>query len=575
MASPIPGELNLVGSLQNDEYNYLSGNDSGLDTGESDNESVFSTDLALGRAASDADTDATSDESGDDSDGDSGDDWEDDSDVDSDFTWGSSVHYHAEPFNAFETRVLALAQTVLWPGAAAEDLLIEKIRSYGHYRLTSITHRGTQEQRLLRVPWNGCQSIHYTLAAIHLVKQYTQISTPDLLTVDTTDNNPLASPYFVHTPPRGTLLAEMFDGLDHQDRCEVARKLGDMYRQMLDVHSCVAGKPVFGPNRSEVLVVPSSSMSPGPYNADYEAFETDFPTDRSAAAATGLHAPYTPRRGDHDHQSESARELLRFLIDKWIAAYSAIDEDGTSTHWRIAHNETLKAMVLGLGDLGFVDDDMPICLRMNHSPLTLHIDQEEPDTSSSTSSSGLSGPRITLATARDWDAADLVPAFAACYPPWWLWEWDDEDCYWDPTALPIDEEMKKCKDSRNPPEPGKEKAREIQEAFNEAAGPIYMRFAYDPLYVLARRLWFLTFGYFPREIAEEEFQMLAELWEQLKKEKEGKSLELMGTSATGSSPGATSMRLQPLQLALNCTIIFFFMVIGSVIFWKALYSASA
>jgi hypothetical protein len=69
--------------------------------------------------------------------------------------------------------------------------------------------------------------------------------------------------------------------------------------------------------------------------------------------------------------------------------------------------------------------------------------------------------------------------------------------------------------------------------------------------------------------------MLAELWEQLKKEKEGKSLELMGTCSTGSSPGATSMRLQPLQLALNCTIIFFFMVIGSVIFWKALYSASA
>jgi hypothetical protein len=566
MASPIQGDLNLADSVQSDGSNDLVGHDSDLDTIESDNESLFSTDLSLDRDASDTDTDAAVSVSGDESDV---------SEVGSDLTWGSTVHYHAEPFNAFETRVLALAQTILWPGARVEDLLIEKIRSYGHYRLTSITHRGTQEQRLLRVPWEGSQSIHYTLAAIQLVKQYTQVSTPDLLMVDTTDNNPLASPYFVHTPPRGTLFAEMFDGLNHQARCEVARQLGHMYRQMLDVQSCVAGKPVFGPHRGEVLVVPFSSISPGPYDADpdSEAFETTFPTDPSAAAATGSYAPYTPRRGDRHDQPESAQELLPFMINKWIAAYSAMDEDGAGPHWRIAHNERLKAMVLGLADLGYVDD-MPICLRMNHSPLSLYVDQEEPDPSSNTSTSTPSGPRITLVTARDWDEADLVPAFAACYPPCWLWEWDNEDCYWNPTAFPIDEDMKKSSDSRSRPEPGEEEAREIQEAFNEAAGPIYMRFAYNPVYVFARRLWLLTFGQFPRESAEEEFQMLAEIWEELKKEKEGKSLEPIGICATGPSPASYSSRgPKPLHLALNC-VIFFFVAIGSINIWKALYPAS-
>ncbi|KAB5575372.1 hypothetical protein GE09DRAFT_1215156 [Coniochaeta sp. 2T2.1] len=87
------------------------------------------------------------------------------------------------------------------------------------------------------------------------------------------------------------------------------------------------------------------------------------------------------------------------------------------------------------------------------------------------------------------EAVVLAPAFMACRPPVWLWrkhekyshmgrwaEWDNYSCPPGP-------------DSSNWPSVEAEKGFEqVKKEFDEAAGELYIKYAYDPRYRFARRL---------------------------------------------------------------------------------------
>jgi aminoglycoside phosphotransferase (APT) family kinase protein len=73
----------------------------------------------------------------------------------------------------------------------------------------------------------------------------------------------------------------------------------------------------------------------------------------------------------------------------------------------------------------------------------------------------------------DWDSAILAPMFMSCAPPLWIWGWQDDE----------DEDERTANN-----EPPTLEARQLKLLFEKAAGPDYMRLAYDPAYRLARRL---------------------------------------------------------------------------------------
>lgn len=73
----------------------------------------------------------------------------------------------------------------------------------------------------------------------------------------------------------------------------------------------------------------------------------------------------------------------------------------------------------------------------------------------------------------DWDSALFGPLLLSCGPPMWLWAWCDDG----------------TEDERQAGElPPTREAQELKRLFEDAAGPIYMRFAYQPQYRLARQL---------------------------------------------------------------------------------------
>ena len=84
---------------------------------------------------------------------------------------------------------------------------------------------------------------------------------------------------------------------------------------------------------------------------------------------------------------------------------------------------------------------------------------------------------------RPTSSAIIAPAFMACRPPAWLWrpvsDWNS-----DPR-----EEWKSGPQVNEADMPERKK---VKEAFDEAAGDLYRKFAYEPVYRLVRRLGWLA-----------------------------------------------------------------------------------
>ncbi|OTB01695.1 hypothetical protein M426DRAFT_323201, partial [Hypoxylon sp. CI-4A] len=144
-------------------------------------------------------------------------------------------------------------------------------------------------------------------------------------------------------------------------------------------------------------------------------------------------------------------------------------------------------MAFGLYEEGWFKDVQNCLVHLDLEPRNILIDSE----------AKAEEPIITAVI--DWDSAILAPAFMACKPPQWIWGWlhgQEED---ERTANDVPET------SEN---------RELKEAFEQAAGPEYLRFAYAPEYRLARRLVrFAVEGRMWSSVHHRDAEKLFEEWE--------------------------------------------------------------
>jgi hypothetical protein len=61
-----------------------------------------------------------------------------------------------------------------------------------------------------------------------------------------------------------------------------------------------------------------------------------------------------------------------------------------------------------------------------------------------------------------------------------------------------------------------EEGLQVKQAFDEAAGPLYRRLAYDPVYTLVRRLWEFGAWWIRKEEDLEDVDILIDLWKRVK-----------------------------------------------------------
>ena len=146
--------------------------------------------------------------------------------------------------------------------------------------------------------------------------------------------------------------------------------------------------------------------------------------------------------------------------------------------------EKLTTIAKEMGQAGVWDTALIYCLcHRDLEPRNIIVDEQ-----------GIAG-------ILDWDSALFGPLLLSCGPPMWLWAWCDDG----------------PEDERQAGElPATPEAQEIKSIFDDEAGSIYRRFAYQPQYRLARNLirWMLDELHTNEDFRE--FERFCEEWAELK-----------------------------------------------------------
>ncbi|KAJ5740237.1 hypothetical protein N7493_000109 [Penicillium malachiteum] len=281
-------------------------------------------------------------------------------------------------------------------------------------------------ERILRIPrlFHGDTSIFHDLGPLELLRDHPGIPVPKVLSSDHTDLNSLGQAYMVQERVPGQCLTQTYCGLPHQTKCAIAKQLGRAFSEMHQIRNQFAGRPFWDEDVMRVQLLTPSNMN--------------FFLLRQIARA----------------RETTEQIILEILRDRLgIATEDLQDEEAA---WQVESLNKLIAITKKMGKMGVWDTAYSYCLS--------HGDLE---------------PRNVMADEKgitailDWDSAIFAPFMVSCRPPMWIWWWCDEASRDHPLAAEV------------PPTP---EGRELKRLFDEAAGPIYAQYAYQPQYRLGRSL---------------------------------------------------------------------------------------
>lgn len=388
-------------------------------------------------------------------------------------TQTSTAEYDQEPFETFRLHVQELASE-LWDDSIAENILIERLCGGGYNRIIGVSKTPTATDAgfnyVLRIPRFEDSDISKDLAALQYVHNLGGIPVPGIIQFDTGSENKLGKPYMLlHRLPGQDINSHGYSTLNHGEKCRIAKDLGHLYRQMLATTSDIPG----------ILDLKSSSSLSGsvvePFiNADL--FEGEILASPSARPST------TPK--------------------DWLCYIFETKKNIWLKRWN-HHKDSLKIF----DDLMAMVADLEADGWFENVPFSLCHTDLEPRNIIFDPSSQSSEPIITGIL--DWDNALIAPSFNLCKPPVWIWGWMDEPE--DPT---VDDEKENEKMANYIPPTEEYKA--LREIFEEAAGPVYMRYAYSSAYRLGRDLIRFAIDGLSASWTEREAAQMVEDWPEMR-----------------------------------------------------------
>ncbi|KAI0376516.1 hypothetical protein F5Y04DRAFT_273680 [Hypomontagnella monticulosa] len=340
-------------------------------------------------------------------------------------------------FAEFGPRALLFARSILWSDAELKDISIEMIQGgecnhiFGLTRKENASTGSREVQYILRVPIFHDARVDRDVAALQFVKRYTQILAPEAILFDHTTQNGLKCPFQIQSRLEGTNFHTAFPNLDHATRSKIAHELGGIFRQMLAARSHVAGLLTFPPR------------------------------DHDLCATL-----YTTRFDPDEHQliplDPAVTETVPELFTTNFQRQKYYDLDINPDNSRIPRfMDQFCDMVADLDGKGYFKDVWYCLAHLDFSSYNVLVHQTNDPT------------KPVVSGIVDWDSAILAPTFAACKPPFWVWRG-------------IENELEDERFDHNEPLTLEES--QLKDIFDAAAGPEYRRFAYEPMYRLARRL---------------------------------------------------------------------------------------
>ena len=398
----------------------------------------------------------------------------------------STIEYDQTPFVDFSIQVKELCHS-LWPPSAKEyrvqrllggpKLLgvlrtkklgrflspasppkafeIERMSGGSFNRITGIRIIGFEGEdpislvlRTPRAAWNSRPDRE--VATLEYIRQYTEVPVPRIIAFDVGNENPLKSPYLVQNRiPGVSLQTAINEGITHQQWCTMAREIG---RLILELQKIGNPTPGLIENAAKDDEGPKFSICP---------FDIRSPRDqewkkKQASSMTFLADNAKMLR----LYEEGTYHFLATQFGRWRAdtLHSCPIDILYRDQMRLLAEVASEMNALGMFSAGNCLTHMDLAAR------NIMVELGPQDS-------------IRVTGVLDWDEALFGPKWVSCRPTWWLWQ---DEKYTEDAMV----EEEHANDTPDDPE-----LLEIKTIYEEIVGEEYVRFAYQPQYLIARRLF--------------------------------------------------------------------------------------
>ena len=313
----------------------------------------------------------------------------------------SSVTYDHESWATFQYRVFSLAQ-LIWPEDNPDDFLVERMRGGSYNQVVGLARAirdGADPSNaakyvgyVIRIPrWDPENRLEQNAAALRFLGHAYQmpVAIPEVIRVDTTDDNPLGFPYMLQTRIPGVSLHSILRQLDHQALCKLAKELGHFHRALLATGCYPAGRFMAPPDQADI----GQKLSVAPFVPEYQKTGTQ-PLRLPPASLT------------------SDTITIDFLQELFTARHQEVEAAGDKWEfeiWERFGKIALRIQETGMFNLGWFS----LC-HLDFAPRNILVSPNPQPSENSTSS--------LICGVVDWDDAVIAPKFMSCYPPVWLWE---------------------------------------------------------------------------------------------------------------------------------------------------------
>lgn len=382
---------------------------------------------------------------------------------------------------SFEDRLPKIRELCrqVWPDADHDKTRVEEPQEGGWNRVypITITENGTTRSYVIRIPAYEHEVKENVLILKYLEGRKHQIPIPALITYDVDHHNPLMYPFIIMERVPGEDLDCIYPSLTQHQKLVVAKKLGIVYQQLQAVTNPVSGFMKLANEEDEDISTEPWIMPLG--------VKERWPKD-DARVENICDELLTPKTFRTEPPELSSKDVLLLAFKRRLFYSRTCDFE-----WEVKIEEEAIEAINHIASDGLLDDDV-ICLwhtDLLHRNIMVDVETDPTD------------PVITGVI--DWDDAAFAPRFMACRPPDWLW--DPNNVNNDINTKITDSlagdyrdgggrETSGCgertldEESLEPLQPQSVDALEIKQAFDSSVGKEYCSRAYDPRFIVLRRL---------------------------------------------------------------------------------------
>ncbi|KAF2806734.1 uncharacterized protein BDZ99DRAFT_448235 [Mytilinidion resinicola] len=205
-----------------------------------------------------------------------------------------------------------------------------------------------------------------------------------------------------------------------------------------------------------------------------------------------------PRVDDPDITYEIA--MFRYVAHHTSLPVPGITHFDLTQDNALSHSYSIQERILGsdLNAMGFFSDTTFSLCHLDFFARNVIVEVRDEST-------------VTIQGILDWDSAVFGPEFLVCAAPHWIWT-PDEDCE-------EDDETQALTD------PKTLEGQELKRTFDEAVGPEFLRYVYEPPYRMARAMFNLLREGAHCDWDRDQYTKLAKDWEEFKSSRRSASGE--------------------------------------------------